>query len=439
MAMSAAEEKVAIVLVSWPVMFAHRLASEVGIWSRKNGYNRIEIIDFSSAYFLMRNLLPAVAIPSNRLRWLTKVAIHRLMRFRILRKYKISNERVIFSRNDLKSSENSAKISTKELDFIIMSNLNDPSVGQFDDTRISELRGVLLSIYHRIENYLSRRQSVPMGVTTHWFLFNGRFPVESLLSHVLRSQGAKLRFFEVGPRENSFEIYGDSPFSHHERKSLIDASSLLADSKETSASTLKFLEVKKRGKDHATIFWSHGQDAFPTRQQLAGDREVITFFASTEGELASLDFGDKGPLFPNQTLAVEWLISMIDFSKFVLIIREHPRHLLKQRSSSLKHLAELDASNVSYIPSDSPINSRHLIRESALCVVYDSTIGVDVILWNRPLLMLGRPMFAVNFQRSQTLSEIEKNFDNFSNFVYSVDCLLGWANYSLYGGHDFQS
>jgi capsule polysaccharide modification protein KpsS len=97
----------------------------------------------------------------------------------------------------------------------------------------------------------------------------------------------------------------------------------------------------------------------------------------------------RAPHCYQQEYIVE-LVSRFLPAGYKLYVKEHPNHLGELPWGALRRIARLD--NVCLL--DSEVNSHHLIEKCAAVVTINSTAGYEAILYQKPVVVLGKPFYS---------------------------------------------
>jgi len=422
-------KRVAIVAVGWPVPFAQVLSMDQANWLAEEGFSQVIYLDLTDAYFGLKKHLPLRAIPRFRLRFLIQSMVRRATR----RQFKIGRRIVLDSTSIGEEPSESHEIASQlDVATIIRANWQDSFPEDINWPDLQSAESYLYSFATSLIRFIEVVRGQENDRVT-WYVFNGRFPLEATCSQVLKLLGCSVKYFEVGPRPRTIQVYDDSPFSHEERARLFETHWAGAPAAQRVTGANLFLEERKKGRDPSTLFWTQKQTSL---DQVLGDLQndrVITFYLSTLGELAAADFGRKHPLFEDQFQALRWMIATIDFSSSYLVIKDHPLTNYSLRRLLISLGFDSDHPKIRVIDGDSEIPSRYLIQRSDCNVVFDSTIAADSILSEKPTLILGRPIFASYFLNTITLEEARELLTEAILPNFKVSILLKWAYYNFSG------
>lgn len=95
------------------------------------------------------------------------------------------------------------------------------------------------------------------------------------------------------------------------------------------------------------------------------------------------------PQFADQAPVVERLAAALP-AGHDLVLKEHPTSVGQNRLALLRRLSGLD--NVRLVPPET--SSHDLIRNAAAVAVISSTVGLEALLYEKPVLTLGRPFYS---------------------------------------------
>lgn len=272
-----------------------------------------------------------------------------------------------------------------------------------------------------------------------WYIYNGRFPVDSILVRLLKLSKQKYQLFEAGSRPSSIALYSISPHSIVEnRERALQIWNEASPSIRIRESEI-FMESRTSRHQSQNGFWNAFQSNGYTRP-LPKNKSLISFFLSTEGEISSLATSEKMTMFTDQWESLMWLSQQMDPKKHHLVIRGHPSHSKSANrnpflnSKALKHLRE---GTFTYIRANDRDDSIELIRRSHLVCVYDSSLGMETIFLGKPLLIFGMPFFSSILERKVDFKNTI-DLDNVSSWIYDPKAVLPWAFYLLNNGRSLE-
>lgn len=427
------EMKIAV-FCTWPVEFSHRLSINAALYGANCGLS-VDVIDVSEIAMPLYSFLngknyPLPSFFVSLLRKTIKRNSFYIRRGLILDSKDNDLDRIFIKPWKFKFSKrrinlpNRSKNHDRYLELLIL----DAKGLYPHDIPISKIkRGIrkLNKIQSKVFKVISRIDDYDQ-----WWIFNGRFPVDMILKNYAIDNGITTKFFEIGFRENSFCVYDDSPHSliEHRKNALYFWSESNIVEREQVA--IRYLENRINHCDLKSGFWNVNQSKGTVRNLPL--KKIVTFFLSTEGELASSKNEIVDCLFVNQIESIKWIMNNLDFDDWHLVIRGHPnRSSIRSKDLVLRHLPIIEENqlNFTYISEDASDDSIELIKKSDLVCIYDSSIGIDAIYLNKPLLILGKPLFTALLENPiKAIDEI--SFKNLDKFSYDKEYLKIWAWYS---------
>lgn len=268
-----------------------------------------------------------------------------------------------------------------------------------------------------------------LNVSERWFIFNGRFPIDRILAKIASQSNIIKYFYEVSMNGKSLSVYAESPHSYTEHRNKALQFWFKSDSQLREREAEDYLNGRLHKLDESIRFWTVNQEAGLIRS--FPKKKIYSFFLSTEGELASLKSFNQTSLFNNQWEALNFLISELDFSRIHLVVRGHPH--FASTSSSDPFLSKgfdqfMKRGLISYIKANDSDDSIALLTISELVFVFDSSIGIDAISLEKPLVIFGAPFFSsVLDNKNQNVKQIDLNEP--SNFLYDRKSIHPWAFY----------
>ena len=261
-------------------------------------------------------------------------------------------------------------------------------------------------------------------------IFNGRFAsskaIESCINKYLPN--TKLLYYE---RSQNLYRYTLRTFRSHNREEVFKEINKTWDKcknkNEASQIAKTFFKIRISG---------HGTDWFPFSNGIHesqktynskklnnyfehGENQIISYFTSSEDEFESLGdiWLDKRFKLSQKKLIEE--LSRISIKKnIILIIRLHPNH---KNSSDLTRsywsniLNKLPIKNTLIIKDNENISSYKIIKNSDLVIVYGSTIGIEALFLEKPVIITGSSFYfgtKAKIKPVFDISDLEKNIDN---------------------------
>lgn len=428
------------VFCTWPVEYVHRLALNTAVFYSKQG-DTVDLIDVSYL------AVPIYSLLHNKHKYLSGISLLLLRRLFRKNSYYL-NFKSIKRSNDLLGIQIGYKVfsplflfsfkrklkNDRRYDLYLDSLFLDASGAQKDEISLKKrIRGSSILAY--VKSYLALNRS-RLKHYDEWIIYNGRFPVDYMLREIARENQITSKFFEVGFRENSFCIYEESPHSLSEHKKNALTFWHESNNFERNSGAMEYLENRIRHKDSKSLFWSGNQSIGNVRN--LPKKKILTFFLSTEGELASVPFETKN-IFEGQNESVIWIIQNIDFQFWHVVIRGHPnRNLNRPKDLILKQIPQLNirGEDITYISEEDSDDSIELIKRSDLICLYDSSIGIDAIYLKKPTMIFGKPLFTA-LCNNPLKSTADINFSKIDSLFYDIRKLKIWAWYAYQYGIEF--
>lgn len=227
------------------------------------------------------------------------------------------------------------------------------------------------------------------------FIPNGRFPNETLLTHLAGAIANSTSYWELwGPNE-----YFVAPHPVHAWSSQASILSDYIDSHLGDESKLAWAKgwLAKRSSVKSNSFakfWSAGSEVGDVTQ--AGP--LLAVFPSSSDEVGSIDKSELHEL-DNQSVSMRKVISRAHQIGYNVTVRLHPNLLSKPRrefSRELKVFSKIanDFPGVRVLKPDSRVSSYKLISESDLVYVHGSSIGVEASALGKPVLTSQRSAYS---------------------------------------------
>lgn len=260
------------------------------------------------------------------------------------------------------------------------------SIEQVNDLLIYYIRSGIAAIKY-LEHFIQKTKP-ELIVTT-----NDRFIGSAVTISVARKFKLPYRIVYWGHDTNHFQVYRDSLFNGDEWQlfiaenwqknppNVLEKSKIIMEIDELSIrpskDSLQFLQSQKIG--HSPKF----------------DQPTIIFYSQSEHEHSPNLQINRQDRFSSQYEAFEAIQEIASELNFHLILKYHPvRFGLNKNKNAMKMLDWKKvkiASQTSEILPNSSIDTYELIKNATLNIVWDSTVGIESILRNKPTLIVGNP------------------------------------------------
>jgi len=226
-------------------------------------------------------------------------------------------------------------------------------------------------------------------------MFNGRFsglrPVmEVSLKKQIKTEILECTFSSNREEQHKVKFINTLPHNIDNNTILIDENWNSRDAeKERLAS--EFFEKRRKGEVASDAVHISGQkhDLIPSNWDDSKRNFVI--FNSSEDEFFCIgESFDKYKLFENQVKGIHYLIEKTASDPTIhYYLRVHPnlKNIKFNYHSGLTAIFE-SYSNITVIPSDSPVSTYKLIDKCEKAIVFGSTAGVEANYWGKPVLLL---------------------------------------------------
>lgn len=163
-----------------------------------------------------------------------------------------------------------------------------------------------------------------------------------------------------------------------------------------------YLQARWQGGKDAARYYPHIEadtDVFFRTLRLEPGRPIMAAFTNILWDSAVLD---RHRAFSSMT---EWLAALVEHAvcnpQHQLVIRVHPAEIRLEMRETRQRVADflranfpVLPSNVHIIPPDSPLSSYTLMRLSQVGLVYTSTVGLEMALQGKPVIVAGQTHYA---------------------------------------------
>ena len=288
---------------------------------------------------------------------------------------------------------------------------------------------IALLSYKKIENCIQKFQP------DYIFTLNDRYIASSIALSLGEKSNIKTRVFYWGSDVNSIEDYKLSLYSSDEWRTKIQKNymerppsrqiqidlneSLISKQNQISDDSKSFLTLQSKGKSINKV------------------RKTCVFYANSEHEhspmLIKTMLTKKSKNKPsNQYDAFLKLIDLCNELDIDLVLKHHPlRHDLEKKNKFIYSYSEwakiILNTNVLELLPDSDIDTYKLIYDADINVVWSSTVGLECVQRNLPIVVLGDPQWLnleweINGWTSESLRknliQPKTNLDKFSLIKY---------------------
>lgn len=173
---------------------------------------------------------------------------------------------------------------------------------------------------------------------------------------------------------------------------------------------------------------------------------LICFFSSSEDEYVSTEgvFESSGFEWKGQDEACCALAKAADKYGHSLVIRNHPHLQYKSDVDRAKwdNLEFLDDHrNITLIKSDSFVDTYELVDACDLVVVYGSTVGIEAVYWNKPVVIMSDTLYdeiGVSVYKPLSIDELDALIGNIDTLWVDQNSSLPYGYYMSTFGADFQ-
>lgn len=158
----------------------------------------------------------------------------------------------------------------------------------------------------------------------------------------------------------------------------------------------EFFERKRNNIPSGGLLYTAGQKPGELPANWDSSKKNIVIFNSSEDEFVAVgDEYSKKAFFPDQFIGINEISEMLRNEKNVqLYVRVHPA----QKNIHYKYHQELynlpsKFPNVTIIHANDTISSYSLIDHAEKIIVFGSTIGIEAVYWNKPVILLAGALY----------------------------------------------
>lgn len=275
-------------------------------------------------------------------------------------------------------------------------------------------------------------------------VFNGRFACISGAVDFATKHNIPVFYHERGASKNYFSL---TSFPPHDREStqkfIFDYWNSSPNSKYNTAK--KYFVNLRKGNNPGWISFAGNFRYGLLRQQFSSIFSQITtpnivYFTSSSAEFESVSVDTNWSMadfeWSSQFEAIRHLAKFSKEFNYNLIIRVHPNinnspKIDKDFWNNLLFLPRSLRECTLVVPSNSKINSYELLDNASLVVCYGSTIGIEAVYWDKPVLLLGKSFYDFIFNNNSN----PKTCAGLKIALSNIECLRPIKNSALPFGY----
>jgi hypothetical protein len=158
----------------------------------------------------------------------------------------------------------------------------------------------------------------------------------------------------------------------------------------------EFFERKRNNISAGGLVYTANQELGILPEKWDNNKRNIVIFNSSEDEFVAVgDEYSKKAFFPNQFIGINNILELLKGEKDIHIyIRVHPaqRNVQYKYHHDLYKLSE-KYENVTVIKATEKVSSYTLIDHAEKIIVFGSTIGIEAVYWNKPVILLAGALY----------------------------------------------
>jgi hypothetical protein len=219
-------------------------------------------------------------------------------------------------------------------------------------------------------------------------LFNGRFATTRAVLRAAQARGVAWRIHERGGDKSRFRLADHAPHD------LDRVQEQIRDEwrPEHAAAGHEFFRSRRARVEQGWHSFTKGQEPGRLPAQMR-EGEWVSFFTSSEDEMAAIGDALSNRLFPTQRAAIATLASAVaQVPELRLCVRVHP-HLAQKSSQEKRSWREFRLPGVLVLGPEDPTDTYALIERSRVVATYGSSIGIESTYWGRPSLLFARSYY----------------------------------------------
>jgi hypothetical protein len=244
------------------------------------------------------------------------------------------------------------------------------------------------AIYNFLFDFLRNNPSV-----SRIFIPNGRFPGQKAAALAGQAYDKDIRFYERGFFPSTYYLETFEPQSRIFPQLSAEAITKNLDVKVIETGALSWINERSSPQSRTNEYASLWKQSSYIGVNQNDQRKLAGFFTSSQDEFLSLGKEWQIQQWDDQFQALDVALNKVLEKGFRAFVRIHPNLANKSRKYFKYEKRRFEAlqnkfPNVQFYWHDDPVNSYTLLGEIDLCVVWDSTIGLEASALGIPTLTL---------------------------------------------------
>ena len=246
---------------------------------------------------------------------------------------------------------------------------------------------------------------------------NGRFANQKAIEITAKNFRKKIYYYDKGNSTESVYFRDYPPQARLASQSDALEITKFISSHELSVISKQWLSERSTSNNHSNLFskiWSDGK----IQEDFSAGRTVVGFFSSSQDEFLTL--GDEWQIhsWENQWDAFDKFMTQASLLGYSFYLRVHPNLATKSRIEFKEEVSKFKwiqsrHSNLKIFWHDDSVNSYELLKITDVCVVWNSTIGLESSLLGIPTWACAATRYSQVADIKQALSQSEIPMESF--------------------------
>jgi hypothetical protein len=245
-----------------------------------------------------------------------------------------------------------------------------------------------VAIYHSVYDHLKKLE------TDIFYLFNGRFATLRPALRAAQNLGIKTFTHEAGGSINKYFLV-ENNYPHEIDYIKNDINLKWNDDRIPLAEKAQIAEKsyleKKMGIKQGWYSFTGNQKKNQLPDNFAKNKRNIVFFNSSEDEFQTIESW-KNSIYERQNEAIRKIVESVPDKDFHFYLKVHP-NLKGISNSQMVEIANLNYPNLTVVPPESDVHSYAMVEAAEKIIVFGSTIGIESVFWDKPVILLGRAFY----------------------------------------------
>jgi len=270
----------------------------------------------------------------------------------------------------------------------LISHTRNPYLNPYDYSEL--IRRLFISCY---KTYSSTLTTLKREIYDVAYVFNGRFSVTRSILRACQLTGTECLIHERGSSIHSYELFRNvTPHDLTYRlNEILRYWEMEPNQDKKIAIGSSFFEERAKGIQQSWYPFVNDQEKGLLPPDWDSSKNNIVIFNSSEDEYAAIGKEWKNPIYDDQLIALQQILSeslIVNNVKLRLYLRVHP-NLKDVDNDYMRGIYALDSNKINIIKPESPVSTYDLIKACNNVLTFASTVGIEAVYWGKPSILAG--------------------------------------------------